>query len=205
MPSPRTAHAWRGRVRRCRPAQRTSPGAWCDRASSARPAHRPGRLCRVERDTQLRLLAAALQWISSAPYRPRAAATEAFSTAALPGGGHAARRAGRGAQGRDRYFREFAAVSAEVAAAGSVLRLGRTVDDHGPKSRVTRSRAGRRRLAAASRRRCGTGPLRPPTRSRAPCLRFSTGDRLVGCPSCSNSVSATSPSSARRWDIFLPC
>lgn len=42
---------------------------------------------RVERDTQLRLLAAAVQWIATAPYRPRAAALEALLDRALGGAG----------------------------------------------------------------------------------------------------------------------
>ncbi|UWQ95115.1 tRNA lysidine(34) synthetase TilS [Rhodobacteraceae bacterium M385] len=41
----------------------------------------------VERDTQLRLLAAALQWVSHAPYRPRASALEGLLDRALSGGG----------------------------------------------------------------------------------------------------------------------
>ena len=40
----------------------------------------------VERDTQLRLLAAALQWVASAEYRPRAAPLEALLDRALAGG-----------------------------------------------------------------------------------------------------------------------
>jgi len=41
----------------------------------------------VERDTQLRLLAAALCWVASAPYRPRAAALEHLLDRVLAGGG----------------------------------------------------------------------------------------------------------------------
>jgi tRNA(Ile)-lysidine synthase len=44
-------------------------------------------LARVERDTQLRLLAAALQWVSGAVYRPRAAALEGLLDRVLAGGG----------------------------------------------------------------------------------------------------------------------
>jgi len=41
----------------------------------------------VERDTQLRLLAAGLQWVAGAEYRPRAAPLEALLDRALAGGG----------------------------------------------------------------------------------------------------------------------
>ena len=41
----------------------------------------------VERDTQLRLLAAALQWVSCAPYRPRAVALDGLLDRAVSGGG----------------------------------------------------------------------------------------------------------------------
>lgn len=65
----------------------------------------------VECDTQLRLLAAALQWVSCAPYRPRASALEGLLDRALSGGGGTL----LGAQvivtpSRLRVCREFAAV-----------------------------------------------------------------------------------------------
>lgn len=44
-------------------------------------------LAMVERDTQMRLLAGALQWIASSPYRPRAHALEALLDRLLAGGG----------------------------------------------------------------------------------------------------------------------
>ncbi|MGH1415653.1 MAG: tRNA lysidine(34) synthetase TilS [Pelagimonas sp.] len=44
-------------------------------------------LAKIERDTQLRLLAAALQWVSSASYRPREAALEELLERGLAGGG----------------------------------------------------------------------------------------------------------------------
>ncbi len=65
----------------------------------------------VEQDTQLRLLAAALQWVSSADYRPRAEPLEALLERALAGGGgtlHGARVIASGASLR--ITREFAAV-----------------------------------------------------------------------------------------------
>lgn len=41
----------------------------------------------IERDTQRRLMAAALSWVSSAPYRPRASALEGLLDRVLSGGG----------------------------------------------------------------------------------------------------------------------
>mgnify|MGYP001068658095 FL=1 len=69
------------------------------------------RLAQVERDTQLRLLAAVLQWVANAPYRPRIAALGALLDRVLAGGGGTL----LGAQvmvTRDqiRVFREYAAV-----------------------------------------------------------------------------------------------
>jgi len=66
---------------------------------------------KVERETQLHLLAAALQWVASAEYRPRSAPLEALLDRALAGGGgtlHGAQVAvGRG---HLRIFREYAAL-----------------------------------------------------------------------------------------------
>ena len=44
-------------------------------------------LAAVERDSQMRLLAGGLQWVASAPYRPRAQALEALLDRVLAGGG----------------------------------------------------------------------------------------------------------------------
>ncbi len=77
------------------------------------------RFADVEDDTQRRLLAAALQWVSSAPYRPRASALEDLLERALSGGGgtlHGVRVIVSGAQLR--VTREFVAVqdlSAQLA------------------------------------------------------------------------------------------
>lgn len=70
------------------------------------------RFAQVERDTQLRLLAAGLQWISGAYYRPRTAPLEALLDRALAGGGGTL----HGAQvevtrGQIELFREYAAIS----------------------------------------------------------------------------------------------
>jgi tRNA(Ile)-lysidine synthase len=66
----------------------------------------------VERDTQLRLLAAALQWVAGAEYRPRAAPLQALLDRALVGGGGTL----HGAQvevtrTEIEVFREYAAVA----------------------------------------------------------------------------------------------
>ena len=66
----------------------------------------------VERDTQLRVMAAALQWVTSADYRPRASALEDLLDRALSGGGgtlHGARTIVRG--GHIRVCREYVAVA----------------------------------------------------------------------------------------------
>ncbi|GAB5448802.1 tRNA lysidine(34) synthetase TilS [Gymnodinialimonas sp.] len=65
----------------------------------------------IERDTQLRLLAAGLQWVSSAPYRPRARALDALLDRVLSGGGgtlHGAQVIVTSTQAR--VCREYAAV-----------------------------------------------------------------------------------------------
>ncbi|MEX3016495.1 tRNA lysidine(34) synthetase TilS [Gymnodinialimonas hymeniacidonis] len=69
------------------------------------------RFAEVEADTQLRILAAALQWVSSATYRPRASALEALLDRALSGGGgtlHGARV--MVTPSKIRVSREYAAV-----------------------------------------------------------------------------------------------
>jgi tRNA(Ile)-lysidine synthase len=72
----------------------------------------------VERDTQLRLLAAALQWVSGAEYRPRAAPLEALLDALLAGGGGTL----SGCEARAdretlRIFREYVAVRHQTQSA----------------------------------------------------------------------------------------
>lgn len=65
----------------------------------------------VERDTQLRLLAAALQWVSHAPYRPRAYALEGLLDRALGGGGGTLQGAEvRVGKSHFHILREFAAL-----------------------------------------------------------------------------------------------
>ena len=81
----------------------------------------------VERDTQLRLLAAALQWVGGAEYRPRAAPLEALLDRALAGGGGTL----HGAQVdvtrmHIEIFREYAAIAHhEVSAEPGCLWDGR--------------------------------------------------------------------------------
>ncbi|WP_417742905.1 tRNA lysidine(34) synthetase TilS [Salipiger sp.] len=77
------------------------------------------RFATIERDTQLRLLAAALQWVSSAEYRPRAAALESLLERLLAGGaGTLMGCAARAEPARLRIWREYAAVSAARATVG---------------------------------------------------------------------------------------
>jgi tRNA(Ile)-lysidine synthase len=81
----------------------------------------------VERDTQLRLLAAALQWVGGGEYRPRAAPLETLLDRALAGGGGTL----HGAQVEVtrmhiEIFREYAALSGlEVQADSGTLWDGR--------------------------------------------------------------------------------
>lgn len=68
----------------------------------------------VERDTQLRLLAAALMWVSGAHYRPRAASLEDLLERALAGGGGTLSGARVEAQAERLFvFRELAAIAEE--------------------------------------------------------------------------------------------
>lgn len=145
----------------------------------------------VERDTQLRLLAAALRWISSAPYRPRAAATEALLDRVLAGGGGTL----HGAQVevlRDEIdiFREVSAVAGVVTAAGPSSLWDNRWMLYGPEIKGLAIRAlgddGWRQIPQALRD--GTGPetpmaevLPPPRHAIARTLpAIFDGDRLVG-------------------------
>lgn len=66
----------------------------------------------VERDTQLRLLAAALCWVATAEYRPRAEPLEALLERMLSGGGGTLHGCeARMEKGQLRVFREYKAVS----------------------------------------------------------------------------------------------
>jgi tRNA(Ile)-lysidine synthase len=84
---------------------------------------------KVERDTQLRLLAAALQWVGGAEYRPRAAPLEALLDRALAGGGGTL----HGAQvdvTRDRSSSFGSSRPFERGrGGGAVLAVGRTLED----------------------------------------------------------------------------
>lgn len=68
-------------------------------------------LAKVETDTQLRVLAAALQWVASAPYRPRARPLEALLDRLLSGGGGTLHGCELRVEGAAiRVFREHAAL-----------------------------------------------------------------------------------------------
>jgi tRNA(Ile)-lysidine synthase len=147
----------------------------------------------VERDTQLRLLAAALQWIAGADYRPRAVPLEALLDRALAGGGGTL----HGAQvdvTRDEIvvIREFSAVSSEVAVAGpSSLWDGRW-KIYGPPIKGLQVRAlgddGWRQILRAEQAEGGTrGPEIMPRPSHAVARTLPAvfeGDRLVGFVPC---------------------
>ncbi len=76
-------------------------------------------LAGIERDTQLRILAAALQWGTGAAYRPRAAALEGLLDRVLGGAGGTLIGAQVAVMGdRLRVFREYSAVRDTVAPAG---------------------------------------------------------------------------------------
>ncbi|MCS6622307.1 tRNA lysidine(34) synthetase TilS [Roseibacterium beibuensis] len=73
----------------------------------------------LDRETQLRLLAAGLRWIASAAYRPRASALEAMLEAALSGGGSTlAGCAVRVTTTHLHLFREYKAVEGVSVPAG---------------------------------------------------------------------------------------
>lgn len=79
-------------------------------------------LAAVERDTQLRLLAAALQWVGGAVYRPRATALEALLDRALAGGGGTLHGAQLSVGATSlRIFREYQAVRETRAVAGPTV------------------------------------------------------------------------------------
>ena len=123
----------------------------------------------VERDTQLRLLAAGLQWVAGAEYRPRAAPLEALLDRALAGGGGTL----HGAQvevtrAHIEIFREYAprsrgwtfrgghrnplgrALAHPWGRAGGHAAFARSATRAGPSCRFR----GRRRRAMPSRARC---------------------------------------------------
>lgn len=74
---------------------------------------------RIERDTQLRVLAGALQWVASAPYRPRSSALEGVLDRALGGGGGTLHGAEvRVHKERLQILREFEPLRAQVVPLG---------------------------------------------------------------------------------------
>jgi tRNA(Ile)-lysidine synthase len=149
--------------------------------------------------------AAALQWVGGAEYRPRAAPLEACSTGRLLGGGGTL----HGAQvevTRDEIevFREFAAVAGvEMPGPGPPCGTDRW------KSRPADQGAAIRALGDDGWRQIPAVATTGPTAARHAIARdaaggFRRGPSSWGVPRCTT-VEAMSPSSARRWDIFLPC
>ncbi|NKX44171.1 tRNA lysidine(34) synthetase TilS [Roseibacterium sp. KMU-115] len=137
-------------------------------------------LAAVERDTQMRLLAGALQRVASAPYRPRAQALEALLDRVLAGGGgtlHGVEvTVGRAAV---RLSREHAAVAGLAAPAipgalwdgrwrvGAGVAPGLTIRALGPDGWAQRP---------------ADAPVAAPARAARAWPALFDGDRLVACP-----------------------
>jgi tRNA(Ile)-lysidine synthase len=168
---------------------------------------------KVERDTQLRLLAAALQWVGGAEYRPRAAPLEACSTGRWLAG--AERSTARRSMSRGTRSSSF--VSSPPFRKRSRWRGPPRCGTIAGNSTARTSRGWRSApwgMRAGNRCYRPSETLRPPTvrlknrgrpmRSRARYRRFSTGTSSWGL-SRALSVSTMSPNSARHMDIFLPC
>jgi tRNA(Ile)-lysidine synthase len=116
----RAAEALRARARTVAQAVLRPPGRFAGQFSG-HVVFDHDSFAKVERDTQLRLLAAALQWVAGDPYRPRAAPLEALLETALSGGGGTL-HGGRVLTQRDTIcvFREFAAVADHHVPAGEI-------------------------------------------------------------------------------------
>jgi tRNA(Ile)-lysidine synthase len=149
---------------------------------------------KVERDTQLRLMAAALQWVGGVEYRPRAAPLEGLLDRALAGGGGTL----HGAQVdvmRDKIvvFREFAAVSKKVEMAGPSSLWDKRWKHYGPHVKGLEIRAlgdeGWQQMLSAERDVATTdgSPEKPrPSHAVARALpAVFDGDQLVGFVPCS--------------------
>jgi hypothetical protein len=183
IPSPRRRTGWRGRVRRCRPAQRTSPGAWCGRASSARctstgtalPGSNATRSCGF---LQRRCAGSLRRPTVPAPPRPRA-----FSTAFLPGvGARCTGRRSRCSGTRSTFSASLRRVSAEVATAGPSSAWDGRWTVHGPEIKGFTIRAlgddGWRQIPQALRD--GTAPDLPRHAIARTLPAIFDGERLVG-------------------------
>ncbi|MEJ6391529.1 tRNA lysidine(34) synthetase TilS [Gymnodinialimonas ulvae] len=133
----------------------------------------------VERDTQLRLVAAALQWVSSAVYRPRARALEDVLDRAMSGGGstlHGARLL-VGAK-HIRVCREYAAIRHLSVSLGddAVIWDGRWRVSTDQKTRALTLRA----LGSDGWQQAEQKPENPPPHDAAICLpALFDGERLV--------------------------
>ena len=134
---------------------------------------------RVERDTQLRVLASALQWVASSEYRPRARALEDLLDRALSGGGGTLLGA-RTIVGRTeiRICREYAALADRITPIGekavvwdSRWRVVQTVADRNLTLRA---------LGPDGWQQAGEKPESAPPHDAAICLpAVFEGDRLV--------------------------
>ncbi|ABD53895.1 tRNA lysidine(34) synthetase TilS [Jannaschia sp. CCS1] len=137
------------------------------------------RFAEVEPDTQLRVLAGALQWVTTADYRPRAAPLEDLLDRALSGGGgtlHGARTTIRGAH--IRVSREFDAIEGTEVALGSEAVIWDTrwqvFSTDVPSGRRVRA------LGPDGWQQATDKPDHPPPHDAAICLpALFEGDRLV--------------------------
>ncbi|WP_439136751.1 tRNA lysidine(34) synthetase TilS [Roseicyclus sp.] len=137
-------------------------------------------LAGVERDSQMRLLAAALQWVASSPYRPRAHALEGLLDRLLAGGGgtlHGVDATPRAAA--IRLSRESAALrDRQIPACAGACWDGRWVVGKAAPSGVTLRALGPDGWAQRTESKAFSGPARAAYAWPA----LFRDDHLVACP-----------------------
>ncbi|WP_425071180.1 tRNA lysidine(34) synthetase TilS [Sagittula sp. S175] len=136
---------------------------------------------RIERDTQLRLLAAALMWVSGNPLRPRIAPLEALMDRLLSGG--AGTLHGCEAVAERSEIRVFRELSALGVARGTLWDGRWSCDAHGLRAL---GEDGWQLLAEENR-------ARHPFRAARSLPSLWEGDRLVACPALGLATRTTGP------------